>query len=244
MSCLASVSNDPLALYRLPGFYEPFSAATHLLGALAFAVVGAVLLRRGGRGDAGRIACLGTFVASGVILMSMSGVYHMMAVGGAAREVMMRLDHAAIFALIAGTFTPVHGLLFRGPLRWGPLLLVWAAAAAGIAVNTLMADVPPEWVALTCYLAMGWLGFFSGVLVWRRYGFGAVRPLLWGGLAYSAGAVADFARRPVVIPGVVHAHEVFHLAVLAGASFHFAFVWRAAVGSVRATQIEPARLPA
>jgi channel protein (hemolysin III family) len=196
MPCLASAPVDRLALRSLPGFHEPFSAATHLLGAVAFAVAGVPLLRRGGRGDAARLAFLGTFVASGVLLMSASGAYHMAATGGTARAVMLRLDHAAILVLIAGTFTPVHGLLFRGPLRWGPLALVWAAAAAGVAVNALTASVPPEWVWLTCYLALGWLGAASGALVWWRYGFAMVRPLLWGGPAYSAGAVADFARRP------------------------------------------------
>jgi channel protein (hemolysin III family) len=217
------------ALRHLPGLYEPVSAATHLLGAVAFTFAGLVLLRRGGRGEPARLAFLGTFVASGVFLMLASGIYHAATGGGPTRAVMLRLDHAAIFVLIAGTFTPVHGLLFRGPLRWGPLALVWAAAAAGIAVNVLRTDLPPEWVELTCYLAMGWLGVASGVLVWRRRGFRAVRPLLWGGLAYSVGAIADFVRRPILVTGYVHAHELFHVAVLVGAAFHFAFVWRVAV---------------
>jgi channel protein (hemolysin III family) len=233
MPFLASVPDNQPVLYRLPGFHEPVSAATHLLGAVAFAVAGGLLLRRGGRGDPARLAFLGTFVASGVFLMSISGVYHMLVAGGTARAVLLRLDHVAIFVLIAGTFTPVHGLLFRGALRWGPLALVWAAAAAGVAANVLMADVPPEGVSLACYLALGWLGVVSGVLLWWRYGFAAVRPLLWGGLAYSVGAVADFLRRPILIPRIVHAHELFHVAVLAGAAFHFAFVWRVAVRGVR-----------
>jgi channel protein (hemolysin III family) len=229
MPCLARVPVDRLALHSLPGFHEPFSAATHLLGALAFAIAGVPLLRRGGRGDAARLAFLGTYVVSGVFLMSVSGAYHMTATGGTARAVMLRLDHAAIFVLIAGTFTPVHGLLFRGALRWGPLAMVWAAPGAGVAINALTASVPPEWVWLTCYLALGWLGAVSGALVWWWYGFGMVRPLLWGGLAYSAGAVADVASRPIVIREVIHAHEVFHVAVLAGAAFHYVFVWRFAV---------------
>ena len=65
-----------------------------------------------------------------VFLLSMSGVYHMMESGGTARAVMGRLDHSAIFVLIAGTFTPVHGILFRGWARWGPCRATRASATS------------------------------------------------------------------------------------------------------------------
>src|SRR5262245_30751473 len=96
---------SPAPLFHLPGFHEPFSAISHLFGAVLFAFMGLLLLRRG-RGDTGRLIYLGVFVFACVFLMSMSGVYHMMIRGGAAHSVMERLDHAAIFVLIAGTFTP------------------------------------------------------------------------------------------------------------------------------------------
>src|SRR5947209_1613726 len=108
-------------LHRLPGFYEPFSSASHLLGAGVFLFLGLFLLRRG-RGDRARVTYLAVYVFTGVFLLSMSGVYHMHARGGPARQILARLDHAGVFLLIAGTFTPAHGILFRGPLRWGPLL--------------------------------------------------------------------------------------------------------------------------
>src|SRR5688572_19241218 len=111
-------------LYHLPGFHEPFSAISHLLGAVLFAWLGALLLRRG-RGDTERMIYLGVYAFSCVVLFSMSGVYHQMVPGGTAHRVMERLDHGAIFVLIAGTLTAVHGLLFTGPLRWGPLAFVW-----------------------------------------------------------------------------------------------------------------------
>ena len=230
-------------LRHLPGFHDPVSAITHLLGAAAFVVLGGLLLRRG-RGDPARLAYLGVYAFACVFLFSMSGVYHMMAAGGNARDVMMRLDHAAIFVLIAGTFTPVHGLLFRGPLRWAPLLLVWAAAAGGIVLKTVFMNAVAEWVGLVLYLAVSWVSAVSGVLLWRRYGWAFVRPLVYGGLAYTAGAVLEFVRWPTLIPGAVHAHEVFHLAVLAGAGFHYAFVWEFAAGPVSAGPVAAAPLPA
>src|SRR5262249_24159331 len=106
MTCgLAQLSE----LYHLPGFHEPFSAISHLLGAVVFFLLGLLLLQRG-RGNRTRLIYLSVFVASYVFLFSMSGVYHMMVRGGTAHRVMERLDHGAIFVLIAGTFTPAHGL--------------------------------------------------------------------------------------------------------------------------------------
>ena len=222
-------------LYHYSGLHDPVSAVSHLLGAAAFAVLGGLLLRRG-RGDPARLACLAVYAVACVSLLLASGLYHMTGPGTALHDVMLRLDHGAIFVLIAGTFTPVHGLLFRGPLRWAPLVLVWSAAAAGVVLKTAFYTRVPERVGLSLYLALGWLGAVSGVLLWRRHGFRFVRPLLLGGLAYSAGAAADFLRRPVLIPGVVGAHELFHLAVLAGALLHWRFVWGFAGGPARPTQ--------
>jgi channel protein (hemolysin III family) len=216
-------------LYHLPGFHEPFSVITHLLGAVLFLILGVRLLRRG-RGDRARVAFLGIYAASCVLLFSMSGVYHMMVRGGGAHRVLERLDHGAIFVLIAGTFTPTLGILFRGWLRWGQLVLIWAAAITGITLKTIFFDDLVEWLGLSFYLTLGWFGGVSAVFLARRYGFAFIKPLLWGGIAYSLGGVVDFLRWPTLVPRVVQAHEVFHLAVIVGAVFHWRFIWQFASG--------------
>ena len=216
-------------LHHLRNFHDPFSAASHLVGAAVFLVLGLLLLRRGGGGNGFRRAVLGVYAFSCVVLMAMSGVYHMTVTGGAASRVMIRLDHGAIFLLIAGTFTPIHAILFRGRMRWAPLVIIWCVAAGGILLKVTFTEAVAEWVSLALYLAMGWFGTAAGIVLWRRYGFAFIRPLLFGGIAYSSGAVMDFLRWPaVVLPGVIYAHEVFHVAVLVGAAFHFAFIWRIA----------------
>ena len=88
-------------LYSLPGFHDPFSSISHLLGAVVFALLMPALLRRG-RGDPTRVAFLGVYAFSCVFLLTMSAVYHMLPVGTGGRSVMERLDHGAIFVLIAG----------------------------------------------------------------------------------------------------------------------------------------------
>src|SRR5262249_41361990 len=164
---------------------------THLLGALVFLVLGYRLLAElWGRWD--RFAYVAVFAFANVFLLSMSAVYHMMEFGGTARSVMERLDHGAIFVLIAGTFTPAHGILFHGIGRWGFLLLIWGAAIAGITLKTVFFTDFPEWAGLTLYLGLGWLGSLSAVLLARRFGFAFVKPLLYGGIAYSVWAVVVF----------------------------------------------------
>jgi channel protein (hemolysin III family) len=218
-------------LYHLPGFHEPFSAISHLLGAVVFLILGCLLLKRG-RGNSARVIFLAVYVASGVLLLSMSGVYHMLVRGDTAHRVLARLDHGAIFILIAGTFTPAHGILFRGWLRWAPLVLMWAAAITGITLTTIFFDDLAEWLGLSFYLTLGWVGIFSAILLTRRYGFAFVKPLLLGGLAYSVGGVVQFVEWLILVPGVIHTHDLFHVAVLMGVFFHWLFVWQFATGEV------------
>jgi channel protein (hemolysin III family) len=232
---------DVPPLHHLRNFHEPFSAASHLLGAAVFLLLGLLLLRRAG-GNGLHRAVLGVYAFACVFMMAMSGVYHMTVTGGAASRIMVRLDHGAIFLLIAGTFTPIHVILFRGPLRWGPLVIIWTVAAGGIVLKIAFTETIAEWVSLALYLAMGWFGTAAGIVLWRRHGFAFIRPLLFGGIAYSIGAVMDFLRWPaVVVPGVIHAHEVFHVAVLTGAAFHFAFIWRIADPAAISSRMAPIR---
>lgn len=210
--------------YHLPGFHDPVSALSHLFGAILFLALGYLLLRRG-QGDRTRMIFLGVYVVSCVLLFSMSGVYHMMA-RGAARDVLGRLDHNAIFLFIAGSFTPAHGILFRGWLRWAPLLFIWTAAIVGVTLKTIFFNDLPRWTGLLLYLALGWLGALSGILLYRLFGYRFIRPLLWGGIAYSIGGAIDGVGWPTLIPGVVGSHEVFHFAVLLGALLHWRFNWQ------------------
>jgi len=168
-----------------------------------------------------------------VLLLSLSGAYHLLAPESAARGVLARLDHAAIFVLIAGSFTPVHAILLHAP--WHRLLLacIWAAAIAGLTLKSVFFTTKPEGLGLMLYLGLGWLGVITTVAIARRFGLRFILPLVWGALAYTIGAVADYGRWPEPIPGVVGSHEIFHLAVLAGISFHWAFIRRIAAGNDR-----------
>jgi len=210
-------------MLSIPGFSDPVSSLTHLAAAVVFASLSFPLVARG-RGDALRVIAIVVFAFSCVLLLSLSGVYHLLSPGTAGRSVLLRLDHAAIFVLIAGSFTPVHMILLRE--RWQRHLLawIWVAAIAGLTLKTAFFDATPPWLGLLMYLGLGWLGLISTVALARRFGVRFVLPLVWGALAYTIGALADFLGWPAPVPGVVGPHEIFHLAVIAGISFHWAFI--------------------
>lgn len=191
----------------------------HLLAAAATAAAGVRLVRRG-QDRAQRLSLL-AFVIGAATLFAVSGTYHLLDAGTAGRAVLLRLDHAAIWIMIAGSFTGMHGVAFaRGPWRGGFLALVWTIAITGLVLKTVFFDTLPEWAGLSLYLALGWLGLASGWALWRRRRTAAIPPLLASGLSYSLGAVYDFAVGPPIVPGIIGAHEVFHVAVVVGAALH------------------------
>ncbi|MGH8528259.1 MAG: PAQR family membrane homeostasis protein TrhA [Nevskiales bacterium] len=218
-------------IISIPGFSEPFSAMSHLFATAPFTVWGIALLVRAG-GGARRWFWLLIFVLATLTMLSLSGVYHLLNIGGTARVVLQRLDHAAIFFLIAGTFTAAHGILFRGIWRWGFLLLIWGLSILSITLKSVFFDDLSPGIGLGMYLGLGWLGAVSGTALIRRYGLYFARWLIWGALAYSAGAVAEYLQTPVLISGVLGPHEIFHLAVLFGLFCHWLFIWQFADGTL------------
>jgi channel protein (hemolysin III family) len=224
--------NPETPIYAIPGFNDPVSSWSHLLGAAVFLMWGLFLVQRStpvcGWPGVARTASLIVFAFSTVLLLSLSGVYHMLPGGSGARHVLHRLDHAAIFVLIAGTYTPVHVILFRGLGRWLPLVLMWSLTAAAVTLKVVFFQDVPEALGVSLYLALGWAGVFTGVAVGCRFGLSFILPLIWGGLAYTAGALLDFCQWPVLLPGVIGVHELFHCFVLAGLACHWTFIFRIA----------------
>jgi channel protein (hemolysin III family) len=208
----------------IAGFADPFSSLSHLIGAGMFAIFSVFLLRRG-RGDTLRMASLAIFCCGTVFLLAVSGINHWIGRTGTAHVVVQRLDHAAIFFLIACSFTPIHVILFHGRERWIILTLVWAIAFLGITFKSIYFDSIPARLGTAMYIGMGWIGLASWLLLVRHYSYDFARPLMWGGLAYTIGGVLDSLRWPVLVSGVIQWHEIFHIAVLIGLGCHWAFIY-------------------
>lgn len=209
----------------VPGFTDPVSSATHLLMAGA-SLVGTFFLVAKGRGNAARIMALGLFSFALVFLFSMSGVFHLLDRGGEARDVLQRLDHTGIWVLIAGTFTPLQVILFRGIMRWGMLLFVWTLAITGLVLEVVFFTEFPEWLLLSFFLGLGWLGAISVVQFTKIFKGASIKYIVIGGLFYSFGAIIDFARWPNPIDGVIGAHEIFHIFVALAAASHWYFIYQ------------------
>lgn len=211
-------------IQSIPGFSEPFSCWSHLLAAV-LSLVGYYWLWKRGWGSRMRITALTVYTFSLIFLFSMSGVYHLLEPGLTPRLVFRRLDHAAIWVLIAGTFTPIHMILFRGVWRWAILALVWTVAISGLVLEVIFFTSIPEWMALSFYLSLGWLGLLSGWHFKRSFKAEKSKYLVMGGVYYSIGAVLEFARWPTPWPGVIGPHEIFHVFVMLGAWSHWRFVY-------------------
>lgn len=162
-----------------------------------------------------RRAVSGVFAASVAVCFGASALYHRVTWTPRLRPWMRRVDHAGVYLLIAGTYTPVAVLVLRGDWRLVVLTIVWAGAAAAIVLKFVWVAAP-KWLAAAIGLALGWIAVVLLPQLIARLNPAAIALLVIGGLAYTAGALVYARRRPDPIPAVFGYHELFHaLTVLA-----------------------------
>ena len=160
------------------------------------------------------------YAASVSAMFGVSALYHRVTWTTPARRRMRRLDHAMIFLLIAGTYTPVGLLVLQGTLATVVLAVVWGGAVAGIVLELAWTGAP-RWLGGTVYLALGWVAVVAMPQLFARLGVAGGLLIVAGGLLYTAGAAIYGLRRPDPVPAVFGYHEVFHLLVIAGVAAHF-----------------------
>jgi hemolysin III len=209
------------------GFREPVSAWTHCVG-LMLALPGALILWRRGGGEPGKRLSLLVYGASLIFCYAASTLYHGVRLPAERLGVFIRLDGAGIFALIAGSYTPLAWNLMRGRWRAWTLAAVWGTAAAAIALIASGRRFSP--VLGTCvYLGMGWGVLACYAHIARVVSHRRLLPIVVGGLFYSLGAVLNLLRWPALWPGTFGAHELFHLFVIAGSLAHYRFILKVVV---------------
>jgi hemolysin III len=197
----------------------------HEVAAFVAAVAGAILFFRA----SGTRARAGALVSglSLVTLLAVSATYHRKNWSEKLRAVWRRLDHSAIFLLIAGTYTPLSFLL-GSRLGWIFLGIVWGGAVLGIVMSIAWVRAPKALVAVVCVL-LGWAAVPLLPALKAALGTSAVVLLATGGVVYSLGAAVYALRRPDPFPKVFGYHEIFHALVVAAAVCHYAVVARAVV---------------
>lgn len=196
---------------------EIVHALTHGIG-LALSVAGLVVLVVAAtlRGDAWHITGSAVFGTTLVLLYAASTLYH--GIGAPrAKRILQRLDHVAIYLLIAGTYTPFALVSLRGAWGWALLAVIWTLALLGIVLELCIPGRVRR-LSVSLYLAMGWLAVVAlGPLIRSVHPEGLLL-LLLGGIAYTVG-VAFYAYR-----WIPYNHAVWHVFVLAGSALHFSCV--------------------
>jgi hemolysin III len=157
----------------------------------------------------GRIVPAAVFAAAAALCLGTSTLYHRVTWSGRSRLWMRRADHAGIYLLIAGTYTPVAAISLRGAWRPTILIVVWAGASAAILAKFCWVHAP-KWLAAATGLALGWAGVAAMPQIAAHEGITPVVLLAAGGLAYTVGAVVYATQRPDPVPHVFGYHEVFH----------------------------------
>ncbi len=158
-------------------------------------------------------------------LFGISALYHRPDWPPGIRQTLRRLDHAAIYLMIAGTYTPIGLIGVGGPSGRAMLGWMWLGAAVGILKSIFWVDAP-KLLNATLYLMLGWFGIALLPEVAARSGPQIVWLLLAGGLAYTAGALVYALRRPDPDPRTFGYHEIFHGFVVLASLCHFIAIWQ------------------
>ncbi len=188
---------------------EFMNAFSHSLGAL-FSIYAIVMLAVSSQ-NAIEASSTAIFGATLFILFQSSALYHAM-VNETAKKVFRKIDHSAIFMLIAGTYTPILLLVVDFPLSVALLAMTWYIAITGIIYSCLTLKF--KYLSTGLYLVMGWLSLFLFFAIWNNASHLAVWYLLLGGLFYSSGCIFYLSKRKFM-------HCIWHIFVLLGAASHY-----------------------
>ncbi len=201
---------------------ELMNALSHGIGmALAVASLPILVVFASQQGGAAAVVGASLFAGTMVLMYFVSTLYHALPCGRA-KLWFNRLDHAAIYLFIAGSYMPFLLGVLRGPAGWALFGAVWCAAALGVAAKLFNRLRHPLW-STGLYVAMGWMAVAAAVPLYERMSAGGLAWLVVGGLAYTAGAIV------FLFDGRLRfGHFVWHLFVLAGTTCHFsAALWYA-----------------
>lgn len=201
---------------------EKVSAYTHG-AAIPVMGIGTAVLAYMSRGNSALQTVSLIYGISAILLFTASFLYHSKKRSENDTSVWRKLDHSAIFLLIAGTYTPMCYLYLDGWMRWGILIAQWSLVFSGI-IFKLFFIKAPRIIGTAIYLIMGWIVVIPISRLVSVMPGDVLFFLTAGGLSYTAGAVIYAIKRPNPIPERFGFHEIFHIFIIAGAVFHLMMV--------------------
>ncbi|HMV29404.1 MAG TPA: hemolysin III family protein, partial [Anaerolineales bacterium] len=201
---------------------EPVNSLTHWGGAV-LALIGLIALLIVGWSTPAKVISLVVYGISLIFMFSASATYHMVQVKDKALEIFRKIDHSAIYALIAGTYTPFCINAFEGFWKWGMLSIIWSLAVVGIVIKVFYIRAP-RWLNAGIYVIMGWFSVSAAGQMLAALPAWVLTWLIIGGVIYTLGAIVYITKIFNFKPGVFGFHEVWHIFVLLAAAAHFVAV--------------------
>jgi len=197
---------------------EKFSAYSHG-AAIPIMAIGTAVLLYLAKGNFKLQLVSAIYGISAILLFTASFLYHARKSPENDTSIWRKLDHSAIFFLIAGTYTPMCYLYLDGAMKWGILIAQWTLVLLGIIFKIFFVNAPRV-IGTSIYLLMGWMVVIPFRSIINAMPHGVFMFLLWGGILYTVGAVIYAIKKPDPLPDYFGFHEIFHIFVVAGALFH------------------------
>lgn len=202
---------------------EPVNTWTHLIPFVA-AIVGLVFLIIISRDNISKLVTMTIYGLSVIVLYGASSVYHWVQTTPQRELLLKRVDHIAIYFLIAGSYTPVFYYGLEGVWRWAMLTAVWTLAIVGMALKIWFIHAP-RYVSATFYVSLGWIALVPFLQLIKHLPIGAIILMAVGGVVYTMGAVIYATKIFDFFPRRFGFHEIFHLFIAAGSIVHFIMIF-------------------
>lgn len=201
---------------------EPVNTWTHFITFLA-GIAGLIYLIIFSYGDLAKLATMGIYGASVVILYGASTAYHWANTTPEKQLILRKFDHISIFILIAGTYTPVLYYGLEGTWRWAMLAAIWGLSLVGIIIKIFFLGIQ-RWVSTMFYIILGWMAIVPMSRLIQAYPKEAMLLLFLGGLSYTIGGIIYATKIFNFIPNKFGFHEVFHIFISIGSLLHFVMI--------------------
>ena len=196
---------------------EPGNTLTHFIPFLA-AIAGLVILLIGSAPSLSKLVTSTIFGLSVILLYGASTLYHWIQTSPEKTLLLRKIDHIAIFFLIAGTYTPVSYFGLEGAWRWSILITVWSIVAIGTFLKIFFMNMP-RWISTILYLGLGWIAIIPIAEFIKHLSTGAIVFMILGGIAYTIGGIIYGTK------SFRYFHEVFHCFVALGTLLHFCMIY-------------------
>ncbi|HSQ88994.1 PAQR family membrane homeostasis protein TrhA [Romboutsia sp.] len=206
---------------------EPINGFTHLAGAVLSFIGLLALVIKTTLNSPSTIALTAVIIfgLSMILLYAASATYHLVVSSDKVINFLRRLDHAMIFVLIAGSYTPFCLIALNGPTGWILFGIIFAAAVAGVCFKLIWFNCP-RWISTLIYVAMGWISIFLMAPLNKALSPQGLALLVAGGIFYTIGALI-YATKPKFFKSkYLGFHEIFHIFIMLGTLTHFLCVFK------------------